>query len=594
MSAEDSMNFKGFIKSKTDIGFTLDECMNEKIENSDSANAKTIKITLFDGHKMAIADDADGMNDEGLKRVGCLHDMSSSSAFKHGTKGVGGNIADINFSGIGPVEYCSKPASSPDRLYYMRLNYDARTEEEYRPRPQEAPARIERDIWNKFAIDKTHSGTIQVFETVPRNIYAELCESIKSTDIARSYRRIWGLTYNSFLRDANRKPKLIFDVEGEIVTIHPIDMTRYDKTAENDRHIDRCSIYTRNGEEETRVYYTNEDGELNYRDFSSSTKGKQENSPPPEDGFTKVGEFSITHTYNKTAKWRELDAEELLQNGIDVSNGLSDQALMNHTGGGGITIARNRKHVATFSISKPGDSNSITPYQLNSKHLLDYDASDDMDNRFKIQLNKSKLVWDKIQKEVRLTIQYLNKQFVNKMMKIHPKDVPAVPVPAPAPAPAPAPPAVVDMSSTTSSSPSSSASSVSSTDESGGEDDGHDTGSSSLPHFPPPRVSVIPTHVRVTIPQNHGIQILQTLKQQPQYHELMADTVDTLLVDCCRRILDERNGRLMTKRLINIGSFENKCDLLYELLQGIYVLPEDTMRHGAELYRKYNAVVNGT
>ena len=74
----------------------------------------------------------------------------------------------------------------------------------------------------------------------------------------------------------------------------------------------------------------------------------------------------------------------------------------------------------------------------------------------------------------------------------------------------------------------------------------------------------------------------------------MADTVDTLLVDCCRRILDERNGRLMTKRLINIGSFENKCDLLYELLQGIYVLPEDTMRHGAELYRKYNAVVNGT
>jgi hypothetical protein len=39
MSAEDSMNFKGFIKSKTDIGFTLDECMNEKIENSDSENA---------------------------------------------------------------------------------------------------------------------------------------------------------------------------------------------------------------------------------------------------------------------------------------------------------------------------------------------------------------------------------------------------------------------------------------------------------------------------------------------------------------------------------------------------------------------------
>jgi hypothetical protein len=386
---------------------------------------------------MAIADDADGMNDEGLKPVGCLHDMSPSSADKHGTKGVGGNIADINFSGIGPVEYCSKPASSPDRLYYMRVKYDARTEEEYRPRPQEAPTRIERDIWDKFAIDKTHSGTVQLFETVPRNIYTELCESIKSTDIARSYRLIWGFTYNSLLSRPERKLKIIFDVEGEIFTIHPIDMMRYDKTAENDRHIDRCSIYTRNGDEETRVYYTNEDGELNYRDFSRSNTGTKEDANP-DYRFTKVGEFSITHTYNKTAKWRELDAEELLQNGIDVGDGLSNQALMNHTGGGGITIARNHKHVATFPISKPGDSNSIIPYQLDSKHLLDYDASDDMDNRFKIQLNKSKLVWEKIQKDVRLTIQYLNHQFIKKMMKIHPKDVPAVPVPAPASAPAPA------------------------------------------------------------------------------------------------------------------------------------------------------------
>ena len=104
------------------------------------------------------------------------------------------------------------------------------------------------------------------------------------------------------------------------------------------------------------------------------------------------------------------------------------------------------------------------------------------------------------------------------------------------------------------------------------------------------RVIHVPEHTRETIPQNHGIQILQTLKQQPQYHDAMTDTVDTLLVDCCRRISDERNGRLMTKRLINIGSFENKCDLLCELLQGIYVLPELTMRYGAELYRKYNAV----
>lgn len=105
------------------------------------------------------------------------------------------------------------------------------------------------------------------------------------------------------------------------------------------------------------------------------------------------------------------------------------------------------------------------------------------------------------------------------------------------------------------------------------------------------RVVHVPKHTRETVPQNMGIQIIQKLKQQPQYHEAMADTVDTLLADGCCRISDERMRRLMTKHLINIGSFEKKCDMLCELLQGIYILQEDTMRHGAELYRKYNEIM---
>jgi hypothetical protein len=110
--------------------------------------------------------------------------------------------------------------------------------------------------------------------------------------------------------------------------------------------------------------------------------------------------------------------------------------------------------------------------------------------------------------------------------------------------------------------------------------------------LPQSRVSIVSQHTRETIPQNHGIQIVQQLKQQPQYHDAMNDMIETILVDCCHRISDERIAREQTKRLINIGSFENKCDLLVELLQGIYVLPEDTMRHGAVLHRKYNAVIN--
>ena len=570
-----------------EIGFTLWQCMNEKIENSDSANAANMKITLRDG-KLIIADDGNGMNEEEMKTCGRFHNRSSSTADKHGTKGVGGNIADINLSGGGRVTYCSKSASSSrvPRITSMELNYGVDTEEEYRPRPQEAPKRIEEEVWDKYSLDRTRSGTVQLYETVPTKIYKELCESIKSNDIIHSFRRIWAFTYDSLLRSGKT---IIFDIEGDEFTIHPIDMMKYNETDGSNRHIDHCSIWKKTIDaqnEETRVYYTNQKGKLCYRDYSNSKQGKEAEGVRPEDnGYTKNGDFTITHTYNEN--WRELHEEEMERNGLNVV--CSDMDFLNNIGGGVVTIARNRKHVCQFPTSQTGESASLVPYHQNSKHSLDYDASDIMDGLFNIQLNKSSLVRDNIQKEVMRTIQYLNRKFIGKMKVLTEKQEQE----AVAAAAAAASSAEENNDDTSSSGGGSeeeeqeecAAAIVESRDDEPRHDD--------VPVVAIPassRIIHVPEHTRETIPQNHGIQILHTLKQQPQYHELMAETVDTLLVDCCRRISDERNGRLMTKRLINIGSFENKCDLLCELLQGIYVLPEDTMRHGAELYRKYNAV----
>ncbi len=623
--------------------------MNEKLENSDSANAANMKITLQDG-KLVIADDGNGMNEEEMKTCGRFHNRTSSAADKHGTKGVGGNIADINLSGGGRVIYCSKSASSSsssssrDIITSMELNYGVDTEEEYRPRPQEAPRRIEEEVWDKYSLDRTRSGTVQLYETVPSKIYKELVQSIKANDIIHSFRRIWAFTYESLLRSGKT---IIFDVEGEEFTLYPIDMMKYSETDESNRHIDHCSIWKKTIDaqnEETRVYYTqtltaqtltapaaggrrkdkkkkktgdytNPRGKLCYRDYSNSNKGNETAQARPEqDGFTKIGDFTITHTYNEN--WRELHKEEMERNGIDLV-GCNEQDFLNNIGGGVVTIARNRKHVCQFSTSQTGESASYIPYHQNSKHLLDYDASDTMDGLFNIQLNKSSLVRDNIQKEVMRTIHYLNRKFIGNMKTLTEKQETASAAASAAVSAAVSAAAVVvvveenhhddisgseqEQSEDNTSVSSSGGGSEEQEEERAADDEPqqHDdvvltdgvvapvvalAASSS-------RVIHVPEHTRETIPQNHGIQILQTLKQEPQYHDAMADTVDTLLVDCCRRISDERNGQLMTKRLINIGSFENKCDLLCELLQGIYVLPELTMRHGADLHRKYNAVV---
>ena len=576
--------------------------MNEKLENSDSANAGNMKITLQDG-KLVIADDGNGMNEEEMRTCGKFHNRSSSSADKHGTKGVGGNIADINLSGAGCVTYCSKSASSPSRVTtYMKLNYGVGDEEEYRPRPQEAPRRIEEEVWDNYSLDRTRSGTVQLYETVPSNIYKELVQSIKANDIIHSFRRIWAFTYDSLLRSGKT---IVFDVEGELFTLYPIDMMKYNETEESNRHIDLCSIWKNTTDaqnEETRVYYTNSRGKLCYRDYSNSNKGNETAQARPEDdGFTKNGDFTLTHTHNEN--WRELHNEEMERNGINVA--CSEQDFLNHIGGGVVTIARNHKHVCQFSTSQTGESASYIPYHQNSKHLLDYDANDFMDGLFNIQLNKSSLVRDNIQKEVMRTIIHLNRKFIGRMKTLTEKQEDAAAAAAAvvsassasASAAASEAAAVSAASDSSSESSSSAAASVSSEENddvllSACEDD--DNAATTVPPPPPERISVVvSTHTRETIPQNTGIQILQALKQQPQYHDAMSDTVDTLLADCCRRISDERIGRAQTKSLINVGSFENKCVKLCELLQACYVLPEETMRHGAELHRKYNAVVNG-
>ena len=604
MSAS-SISFTGFIISMMEIGFTLWQCVNEKIENSDSANAANMKITLQDG-KLIIADDGKGMNEEEMTTCGRFHNRSTSSAVKHGTKGVGGNIADINLSGCGRVMYCSKSASS-QRITSMELNYGVDTEEEYRPRPQEAPRRIEEEVWDKYSLDRTRSGTVQLYETVPRKIYKELVKSIKANDIVHSFRRIWAFTYESILRSGKT---IVFDVEGEEFTIYPIDMMKYNETDESNRHIDHCSIWKKTIDaqnEETRVYYKNPKGKLCYRNYSNSTKGTEiVQARPEQDGFTKIGDFTITHTYNQN--WRELHKEEMERNGINIEHEhCNDQNFLNHSGGGAVTISRNRKHVCPFPTCQTGESASYIPYHQNSKHLLDYDANDTMDGLFNIQLNKSSLVRDNIQKEVIQTIDHLNRKFIGKMKTITEKqEQDAVVAASAASASAVADenhdddPSGSDQEEQSEDNTSISSYGGGSEEQEQEEEVYHDddvvpTDGGLAPVVAlaasSSRVIHVPEHTRATIQQNHGIQILQTLKQQPQYHDAMADTVDTLLADCCRRISDERNGRLMTKRLINIGSFENKCDLLCELLQGIYVLPEDTMRHGADLHRKYNAAV---
>ncbi|NDB83297.1 MAG: hypothetical protein EB127_11295, partial [Alphaproteobacteria bacterium] len=363
----------------------------------------------------------DGMDQEELINCGTVHRRTNSSSDKHGRFGAGGNIADINLSDMGKVHYISKSKNKLTEVNEMTLDYNVKSYQGYKLHPHEATRKTEDEIWNRFAIDKDNSGTIQIIHS-NAEIVNKLKDSLCSSDINESYRFRLGFIY---CRQLQLGLKLEVIVEENTHVISPIDCFKFMEIESKNKERMQIEVWSHNPSKSYRFYYKNKDNKTSYIDFSNSKTGKEKHEVPNKNLGEMFGCIQIESTYH--SDWRQLIGSDLENMGLNPSTSIPKEQFLNITGG--IIIHRNNKKIAQYHLSNAGTSSGLIPYYLCSHHYVTFDANECLDNMFAVMVNKSNLEVGNIMIDLRNTIEKICKKFVNRMQKQYVVQVPVVQVP---------------------------------------------------------------------------------------------------------------------------------------------------------------------
>jgi len=406
----ETIDLRGMFENMRNIGFSnLNNC-SEKFDNSLQANSNKIVMRICsENNTIIFIDNGDGMDQEELVNCGTVHRRTNSSSDKHGRFGAGGNIADINLSDMGKVHYISKSKNKLTEVNEMTLDYNVKSYQGYKLNPHEASRKTEDEIWNRFAIDKDNSGTIQIIHS-NAEIVNKLKESFCTSDINESYRFRLGFIY---CKQLQLGLKLEVIVEENTHVISPIDCFKFMQIESKNKESMQIQVWSHNPSKSYRFYYKNKNDKPCYIDFSNSKTGKEKHEVPNKNLGEMIGCIQIESTYH--SDWRQLIGADLENMGLNPSTSIPKEQFLNITGG--IIIHRNVKKIAQYHLSNAGTSSGLIPYYLCSHHNVTFDANECLDNMFAVMVNKSNLEVDNIMIDLRNTIEKICKKFVNRMQK---------------------------------------------------------------------------------------------------------------------------------------------------------------------------------
>jgi hypothetical protein len=410
-TTNEPINIRGMFENMDSMGFNNHDCMCEKIDNSIQENATEIQIIIDKKNNLIIiSDNGNGMNEEQLKICGTLHSRTESSKDKHGRFGAGGNIADMNLTNLGIAHYISRPNDGTEDIKEMKISYNVQEIKDYVLHPHDASKKT-CNLWDKYAIDKNGSGTVQILYSYPKKIQ-EIMNSIENNNIDETYRFHFGRMYNKQLKNGL---KFEIRIEDRVYIISPIDLFKYDIIKTEDKDTSKILVWFDNGSY-TFYYKFDNNNLLYYRDYSKSTKGKEVVMKNPPTG-TYIGEINVESSYN--SEWGVLIKPELNIMKIDSTKITKDKFRATI---GGIIVERNDKQITQFpSCETTGVCSSLIPFYQGSHHNINFKANESLDCLFGVLVNKSHLERKNINDTLNKTIKHLCDSFVSKMNKLYGK-----------------------------------------------------------------------------------------------------------------------------------------------------------------------------
>jgi DNA segregation ATPase FtsK/SpoIIIE-like protein len=284
-----------------------------------------------------------------------------------------------------------------------------------------------RPIWNKYAVNQDGKGTLTHFEC-DKTVLAELVQRAKSDNVTNSLRYFLASTYNKYLTSGG---KIILNVDGEIISILPIDRLCWDTVKEKDEH--HIYIYLNPNTGEVRAYFSEKymkTAKNNARGYLTLLKGKKKHSfvkgLPPDD-FILLGLVNLRCAYSEN--WIQLQKEVLTDMGVNVPDDNGDGIEELRRVLGGTDIERNGKLIAMFQAekAKSGDK-AAYEYIEQSRYSVRFNpVSDDnvpkdddaytLDDVFNVQVNKSRIDTSLIDANVWMTIQKIRRSYATYCYK---------------------------------------------------------------------------------------------------------------------------------------------------------------------------------
>lgn len=434
-----SISVSGLLQNMLDEGFNTKDCIGEMIDDSLGAGSKQIRISLDTVNKQLIfSDDGCGMSKEKLREAHVLHNRTEASEVKHGRFGIGRKHALCHFTqNKYPVNTISKSEDTGvgeklgKGVNEIEINYaDAIKNNNLELNPH-AVSLDSIEYWQKHAIAERKKGTITNIR-IDDKISEELADDMISSDLSKSLPYTLGLHYNQIIKDGVKMTFVLNDKEIPVVAYDPLGMST---VLPQNKEEFKIQVFMDSDTKDTRFYFSNS-GKQTYRKLNPDS-GLVKNFTDAMSGtYKKIGELTLTGSYSNN--WTALVNPLLTKMGVGPLEETQESAELL----GGIYVQRNNKIISRFATIRPGSNDfAKRNVTVNSHFLLKFQASEVIDDLFKVMTNKSKLNETNINKDLWDTVKFLREKFVND--HYHPPapaPKPPAPAPVPVPAPAPAPP----------------------------------------------------------------------------------------------------------------------------------------------------------
>jgi len=402
--ATHSIDIPGLLRNSLSVGVSLPDALSELIDNSLSAGSTEIRLNLSKDGVLITSDNGHGMDQDKLEQSCCLHSRTTSSSKHHGRYGFGSKQAEIILTNLeGPATKFS--SVDGNGISQIMVNYPKilHTGVYY---PQAGG--IQRDsqhIWEQNAINPNGSGTISCIDLSPAT-RCTLSELIMNRTVS-GLRFKFATTYREALTNGVKICIQIGDIQYQL---HPIDRMCASRppTTVHFKHETHAIVILQNAGE-TVAHVISEDG--GRRQFDQIKKTWIHVDAVSAD-LNEIGRVEYELAYSPD--WNQVQKSELEQNDIMPLNkgqtGVGAQRLKTN----GKELVRNGKIIKHLETKYKNVQNAVKEIHHETRERMTFDATEQMDEVFNVQVNKSHVNEDLIHSNVWKTFERIRQTFVSE------------------------------------------------------------------------------------------------------------------------------------------------------------------------------------